>query len=97
MDDQRQWNQREWAAYERRMEDGSPVVEGEERLSPQEVRLEELYLGLRTADGLPAERVPAETTGRWTASGWATVSDGRLRLTPEGWLRLDALVASVSG
>ena len=73
------------------------MVEGEERLSPQEVRLEELYLGLRTADGLAAERVPAETTGRWTTSGWATVSDGRLRLTPEGWLRLDALVASVSG
>jgi putative oxygen-independent coproporphyrinogen III oxidase len=96
MDDERRWNQREWAAYERRMDDGASVVEGEERLSAQEVRLEELYLGLRTADGLPAERVAAETVGRWSESGWATVLDGKVRLTPEGWLRLDALVASVS-
>jgi oxygen-independent coproporphyrinogen III oxidase len=97
MDDERRWNQREWAVYERRLEEGAPVVEGEERLGPQEIRLEELYLGLRTTDGLPAERVPAETSGRWIESGWATVSGGKVRLTPEGWLRLDALVASVSG
>jgi oxygen-independent coproporphyrinogen-3 oxidase len=97
MDDERRWNQREWAVYERRLEEGAPVVEGEERLGPQEIRLEELYLGLRTTDGLPAERVPADTSGRWIESGWATVSGGKVRLTPEGWLRLDALVASVSG
>jgi oxygen-independent coproporphyrinogen III oxidase len=97
VEDERRWNQREWAAYERRLEEGAPVMEGEERLGPQEVRLEELYLGLRTLDGLPDERVPAESRKRWTDSGWASVSDGRVRLTPEGWLRLDALVASISG
>ena len=72
------------------------MVENKKRLNAQEVRLEELYLGLRTADGLPAERVAAETIGRWSESGWASVLDGKVRLTPEGWLRLDALVASVS-
>ncbi|HKU62527.1 MAG TPA: radical SAM family heme chaperone HemW [Gemmatimonadales bacterium] len=97
MDDERRWNQREWAAYERRLDEGAPVVEGEERLGPQEIRLEELYLGLRTVGGLAAERIPAETTDRWIGSGWATRAEGRIRLTPEGWLRLDALVASVSG
>jgi oxygen-independent coproporphyrinogen-3 oxidase len=93
----RRWNLREWAEYERRLGEGAQVVEGEERLEPAGVRLEELYLGLRTSDGLPAERIPPEAAGRWIASGWAETADGRLRLTPEGWLRLDALVASVSG
>jgi oxygen-independent coproporphyrinogen-3 oxidase len=91
------WNQRDWAEYERRLGEGGPVVEGEERLEPAGVRLEELYLGLRTSDGLPAERVPSDAAARWIASGWAETAEGRLRLTPEGWLRLDALVASVSG
>ena len=93
----RRWNLRDWAEYERRLGEGGPVVEGEERLEPAGVRLEELYLGLRTSDGLPAERVPSDAAARWIASGWAETAEGRLRLTPEGWLRLDALVASVSG
>jgi oxygen-independent coproporphyrinogen III oxidase len=96
-DDGRRWNQREWAAYERLLGEGGSVVEGEERLEPAGIRLEELYLGLRTSEGLPAERVPAEAARRWTTSGWAEVANGRLRLTPEGWLRLDGLVASLSG
>jgi hypothetical protein len=31
----------------------------------------------------------------WVRSGWAELGDGRIRLTVEGWLRLDALVAAV--
>jgi oxygen-independent coproporphyrinogen-3 oxidase len=92
----RQWNQREWAAYERAMAEGESVIAGEEELDQNAVRLEELYLGLRTAEGVVADRVPGTAAARWRESGWATASGGRLRLTPEGWLRLDALVASVS-
>jgi oxygen-independent coproporphyrinogen-3 oxidase len=92
----RRWNQREWAGYERAIAAGEPVIMGEEELDRDAVRLEELYLGLRTAEGVAADRVPAATAARWRDSGWATVSGGRVRLTPEGWLRLDALVASVS-
>jgi coproporphyrinogen III oxidase-like Fe-S oxidoreductase len=88
---------REWAAYERALAEGVPVVAGEEQLGPEAVRLEEVYLGLRTAEGVPAERVPADTAARWRESGWAEPADGRIRLTPEGWLRLDALVSAVSG
>ena len=95
-DTHRQWNQREWAAYERAMAGGESVVAGEEELDPNAVRLEEIYLGLRTAEGVVADRVPAGAATRWRESGWATASGGRIRLTPEGWLRLDALVASVS-
>ncbi len=91
----RQWNLREWAAYERAIAEGESAVAGQEELDREAVRLEELYLGLRTAEGVASDRVPADTTARWRDSGWATSAGGRLRLTPEGWLRLDALVASV--
>jgi hypothetical protein len=29
--------------------------------------------------------------------GWVELSGGRLRCTPEGWLRLDALVDALTG
>ena len=90
----RQWNIRDWSAYERAVAAGAPIVAGKESLDPAALRLEELYLGLRTSDGLPAAAIPAPIAEQWTGAGWAT-SDDRIRLTPEGWLRLDALVASL--
>ena len=90
----RQWNLRDWAAYQRATAAGRPLVAGREDLGADALRLEERYLGLRTSDGLPAGALPADTVARWTAAGWATESD-RVRLTPEGWLRLDALVAAL--
>jgi hypothetical protein len=32
----------------------------------------------------------------WVRSGWAHPADGCVRLTAEGWLRLDALTAAAS-
>ena len=93
---ERSWNVREWAAYERAVREGAPTVAGSERLEPDAVRIEELYLGLRTTDGLPEARVAGRDRDAWTAAGWAVAEGGRLRLTPEGWLRLDALIASAA-
>lgn len=59
-------------------------------------RLEALYLGLRTSTGIPAELVAAEVWERWVSAGWALTEGGQIRLTAEGWLRLDALVAAAS-
>ena len=92
----RSWNEREWEAYRRRAATGQPVRLAEERLTKEQVELEEWYLGLRTSEGIPVEQLPAGVMANWTREGWATRSDGRLRLTPEGWLRLDALVASLT-
>ena len=92
----RRWNVRNWEEYRRRSEAGEPVTGDEEQLDPSQIRLEDLYLGLRTSDGLPAERVPAVELGRWTEAGWARLAGSQVVLTPEGWLRLDALVASLS-
>ena len=57
--------------------------------------LVQIYLGLRTVEGLPSGSVPGPKSAEWVDRGWARVADRRLRLTPEGWLRLDALVASL--
>ncbi|HEU5039362.1 MAG TPA: hypothetical protein VFT84_00995, partial [Gemmatimonadales bacterium] len=67
-----------------------------EVLDASAVALETLYLGLRTSDGAPAGMVDPATSDRWAAEGWAAVEGGRVRLTPEGWLRLDALAAAAT-
>lgn len=90
---ERHWNLRDWAAYQRAAEAGADLVAGREELDDAAIHLEELYLGLRTVDGIPAHLVPVDDAATWQSHGWATLTAGRLRLTPEGWLRLDALVA----
>jgi oxygen-independent coproporphyrinogen-3 oxidase len=93
---ERRWNIREYAAWDAALRQGEPTVAGSEVLTADQRRIEALYLGLRTSAGVPLELVPAAVYARWSASGWATVGEGCLRLTPEGWLRLDALVAAAA-
>ena len=92
----RWWNLRDWAAWDAALADGISTIGGEEALEPDSVRVEELYLGLRTDAGLAAARLPAGLAARWRAEGWAEVEGSRVRLTAEGWLRLDALVAQAA-
>jgi oxygen-independent coproporphyrinogen-3 oxidase len=92
----RAWNVREWEEYRRRSEAGRSVRAESENLGETQVALEELYLGLRTKDGLPASKVPEPVRDRWRSQGWAVETGGRVGLTAEGWLRLDALVASLT-
>src|SRR5690606_23415346 len=93
----RWWNRREWTDWSRALEAGESAVAGEERLDPAAVALEDLYLGLRTTDGLAVGRLPPGRVQQWVAAGWATIRGGHLVLTAEGWLRLDALVAQAAG
>jgi hypothetical protein len=71
-------------------------MESSELLDQEAVRLEELYLGLRTVEGVDRQWLPVEQCGTWETAGWAVVGPERVTLTPEGWLRLDALVGSVA-
>lgn len=96
LDRRRSWNVREWANYERLADQGLAVGEEGEDLSEAQLRLEALYLGLRTSDGLAADLVPEAARRHWVANGWAAVTQETLRLTAEGWLRLDALVRSIA-
>ncbi|HXF94627.1 MAG TPA: radical SAM family heme chaperone HemW [Gemmatimonadales bacterium] len=95
----RRWNLAAWEAYRRAVVEGRSPVASAEILTAEQQELERVYLGLRTSAGLP---LPAPTRlgpalSAWVSAGWVRVSDGRLRSTPEGWLRLDALVADLTG
>jgi oxygen-independent coproporphyrinogen-3 oxidase len=92
---ERRWNVREWAGYQRLVESGKSPFEGRELLDSRSIRLEELYLGLRTSEGLPLEEVPPVVQDAWERQGWAIRQRDRLQLTSEGWLRLDALVPAI--
>jgi oxygen-independent coproporphyrinogen-3 oxidase len=89
----RWWNLREWEAWSRAIAEGGSAVESEEDLDQSAVALESRYLGLRTDHGVDPSLLDAIDVRDWEAAGWAEVLDDRVRLTPEGWLRLDALVA----
>lgn len=94
---ERWWNLREWTAWSRAIVAGETTVAGAEQLGPDSVGVEELYLGLRTDGGVPEEAVDPALARSWLEAGWAERAGGRLRLTPEGWLRLDGLVAQAAG
>lgn len=96
LDGRRSWNVREWANYERLTDGGQPVLVEEEVLDADQLRLEALYLGLRTSDGVTNDLLTEPVRNIWVNNGWAEAAGDRHRLTPEGWLRLDALVRSVS-
>jgi len=91
----RRWNLRAWEAYRRAITERRSAIESEERLTAEQRELEAIYLGLRTAEGLPlaaaSPRRPSPPP-HFAALGWLVEHNGRLRCTPEGWLRLDSLV-----
>lgn len=93
--DQRRWNLREWSAYHRAVTEGRSPMDGLESLDAEAIALEDLYLGLRVQEGVGEARLPAGPVSSWVAKGWAMREGARVRLTPEGWLRLDALVGAV--
>ncbi|MDT8370064.1 MAG: radical SAM family heme chaperone HemW [Longimicrobiales bacterium] len=90
----RWWNTREWAAYrdallaDRDPSDGREVSEGASD------RLERIWMGLRTAEGLSLREWPNSVEGcieEWVDRGVASRSGRRVRLNAEGWLLLDTL------
>jgi len=87
----RRWNIRAWEAYRRAMAEGRSPIESEETLTTEQRALERVYLALRTSEGL-ALTAPYRPLPPLTARGWIEVRDGRLKCTPEGWLRLDSIV-----
>jgi len=92
----RRWNEREYPTWLRLVHDGIDPVGGVESLTDENRMSEEVYLGLRTTDGLQIREAERETIRPWLAAGWATIDRDRLRLSATGWLRLDALAASLT-
>ena len=92
----RSWNLPAWEEYRARLLSGESATAGAETLDDVQVALEELYLGLRTDGGIAAASLDPVVARTWQEAGWAVGDSGRVRLTAAGWLRLDALVASLT-
>lgn len=93
----RSWNVAPYAQWLARLDSGKSVVEGSEELDAGNRAAERVYLGLRTDSGYRAESGDLELAGGWKSEGWAMIDGDVVRLTPEGWLRLDSLAAGLTG
>ncbi len=93
----RSWNVHAYAEWAARLSSGISVVDGSEELTDENRAAERVYLGLRTNLGLSASAEDLKRANRWSEAGWAQIEDTRVRLTPEGWLRLDSLAAGLTG
>jgi len=96
----RRWNVPAYAAWLSLLGRAADPVSGTELLTADNRLAEQVYLGLRTRDGLAvteAERLHVQT---WLKAGWVewTELDKKttIRCTPLGWLRLDALAADLT-
>jgi oxygen-independent coproporphyrinogen-3 oxidase len=92
----RSWNVGPYAEWLRRLQLGVDPSEERELLTKADLDAERTYIGLRTTDGLVLTEELHANTARWRDAGWARIADGRLVLTPLGWLRLDALAVDLT-
>ena len=90
----RRWNLRDWDLYRVGAEGSGPPVDDQEELDLAKVRLERIWLGLRTKRGIALHDLPSsarERARRWEEQSLAVAHGNVLRLTPRGWLALDRL------
>lgn len=92
----RRWNASAYAEWVRALAAGRDPMAGDEAIDAEARMAEEVYLGLRTRDGLALTPGEIGRAARWVDAGWAELDDARLRLTAAGWLRLDALAADLT-
>jgi oxygen-independent coproporphyrinogen-3 oxidase len=98
----RRWNRKAYADWLAVVGRGDDPVAGSEVIGASERLAEEVYLGLRTTDGLSIRENDLKMVTPWIDAGWgalgpdAATGGVRLRLTPSGWLRLDSLAAAIA-
>ena len=94
----RRWNLRDWDAYRVKAVGATPPVADHEELDADKVRLERIWLGLRTRRGVATADLPPaarERVNRWIEGGLAEAERGAARLTPRGWLVMDRLTVEL--
>ncbi len=94
----RRWNVAPYAQWLARIGCNTDPAEGSEELTADNQLAEMVYLGLRTSRGLTLNSdAELARTRAWVDAGWAKHCDGnRILLTPDGWLRLDALATDLT-
>jgi len=96
----RRWNLREWSSYSESARAGDLPEHDREVVDTEARKIEQLWLGLRTSEGLPLRDLDERQrglAGAWSERGWTLALEGALRLSPEGWLLLDELVVELAG
>ena len=94
----RRWNTRDWDAYRAGTDGLGPPVADEEKLGVGEVRLERIWLGLRTRRGIALRDLPSsarDRAARWEERALAEAEGDVVRLTPRGWLVMDHLTVEL--
>jgi oxygen-independent coproporphyrinogen-3 oxidase len=94
----RWWNERKINPYELRIDAGERPIAGSEELTAEDLALEALMLGLRTAEGIDLEpfrrRYGVDLVMPERMEGLLKIEDGRLVPTLEGWAVADTLARS---
>ena len=94
---ERRWNARAYVDWRDRAAAGADPIEGSETLSAENRVAEDVYLGMRSDLGLRLVAGERDVVRPWEVARWVTVdAECRLRCTPLGWLRLDALATALT-
>jgi putative oxygen-independent coproporphyrinogen III oxidase len=96
-DGRRWWNIRPPEQYLATVESGVQPVGGDERLDDEAVRLEAVFLGLRTRSGVSKSDVDAERAAPFLEEGLLDERDGRLVLTERGLFLANDVVLALAG
>ena len=92
----RRWNKDAYVQWEEAVAGGVDPSAGSELLDARQVAAEATYLGLRTSAGVPVSAPDTPYLEPWLEAGWARVDGSVVRLTPDGWLRLDSLAIALT-
>jgi oxygen-independent coproporphyrinogen-3 oxidase len=93
----RRWNVSAYTEWLTRLGTATDPLDEAEQLTDANRVAEQVYLGLRTTGGLQLEAAERTRVQPWVDAGWGTLDEqGRLTLTPLGWLRLDGLAADLT-
>lgn len=100
----RSWNHPSVKKYIQKLEAGKHPIEGKETLSPEQLMIEAVYLGLRQTKGISVDAFDkkfgvsfkemfGETTAVLEEKGLIKYSRNRCALTPKGMLFLDSIAS----
>jgi oxygen-independent coproporphyrinogen-3 oxidase len=96
-DGRRWWNVRPPGEYLEAVEQGLRPVAGEEHLTLQDERLEEVFLKLRILEGVPVTSVAGDVASRFMEQGLLRRRNSHLVPTERGMLLLNELVLALTG
>jgi oxygen-independent coproporphyrinogen-3 oxidase len=95
-DSTRWWNVRSIRAYCKALKSGRTPIEGHEKLTDEQLRLESISFGSRTREGFDLKEIPpdplsSENLSKLQDAGFIRVKDGRVIPTQNGFLVADHL------